>query len=219
MSHTILRPKQIVAAGYDACGHRYTAARSQASVSVIRHLLDVLPTPARVLDIGCGAGVPVTAFLARHAEVIGVDISERQIREARKRVPSARFTVGDIMDRDFEPASFDAIVALYTFFHLPREEHPALLRLVHRWLCPGGSFLATLSETSRPGYTDPDFFGVTMYWSHFDAPWYLAALRGLGFSVVELGALGHGYGGDARFPEERHPVVLARRGDGCPGEA
>lgn len=206
-------PKEVVAAGYDACGARYTAARSSGSVALIQRLLGSLPARPRVLDVGCGAGIPVAALLARHADVTGVDLSEGQVREARRRVPAARFVTGDVLEQDFEPASFDAIVALYVLFHLPREEHAALLRLFRRWLRPEGTLLATLTDVAHPGYTRPDFFGVPMYWSHFDAPWYLAGLRELGFSVVDSGALGHGYGGDARLPEERHPFVLARRGE------
>ena len=60
-----------------------------------------------------------------------------------------------------------------------------------------------------PGYTEEDFFGVRMYWSHYDADWYLPLLAELGFRVVRRGVIGHGYR-DISAPAERHPYVLAR---------
>jgi SAM-dependent methyltransferase len=205
-----LDPKQIVTAGYDTCGPRYNAARARDPSPELQRLLGVLAPGAGVLDIGCGGGVPVTAALARRASVTGVDISTVQIEEARKRLPDVRVIVGDIMSQEFEPASFDAVVSFYTLFHLPREEHRPLLERVARWLRPGGHLLATVASSDRPGYTEPDFFGVSMYWSHFEPAWYASVLNELGFEVLERGVLGHGYRDVAGLPPERHPVVFAR---------
>jgi hypothetical protein len=44
-----------------------------------------------VLDVGCGAGIPLTRMLAETFDVTGVDISTRQIELARRNVPNARF--------------------------------------------------------------------------------------------------------------------------------
>jgi SAM-dependent methyltransferase len=52
----------------------------------------LLPTKFRVLDLGCGSGVPVARELAkrRHA-VVGIDGSARQLSLARLNVSSAHF--------------------------------------------------------------------------------------------------------------------------------
>jgi cyclopropane fatty-acyl-phospholipid synthase-like methyltransferase len=205
-------PKQIVAAGYDEGGFRYSAARAEATSPALASLLEVLPAGATVLDIGCGAGVPVTAALARVADVVGVDISPVQLEQARRNVPQARFILGDIMATEFSPQSFDAVVAFYALFHVPREEHRALLERISTWLRPAGHFLATLAGTSHPGYTEPDFFGATMYWSYFAADWYLDVLRALGFDVLAAGVVGHGYRPAPGLPPEQHPYVFARLG-------
>jgi SAM-dependent methyltransferase len=205
-----LEPKEIVRLGYDTCGPRYNEARLRDPSPELQRLIDVLRPGARVLDIGCGGGRPVTEALASRADVTGVDLSPIQIEQARRSVPRARFLVGDIMEQTFEPDSFDAVVSFYALFHLPREEHRPLLERIARWLRPGGHVLLTVGRTSRPGYTEPDFFGVRMYWSHFQAPWYAEALRELGFELLELGVQDHGYRDVPGLPAERHPIVFAR---------
>ncbi len=42
-----------------------------------------------------------------------------------------------------------------------------------------------------------------MYWSHFEADWYMAVLGELGFDVLASGMLGHGYRDGAGRPDER----------------
>ncbi len=203
-------PKHIVASGYDACGRRYSAARAHDPSPELQQFLETVSPGAAVLDIGCGAGVPVTSALARVCKVVGVDISSLQIEQARRNVPRATFMLGDIMGMEFAPQTFDAVVSFYTLFHLPREEHRPLLERIAVWLRPGGHLLITVASSSHSGYTESDVFGVTMYWSHFERSWYSSALRDLGFEVLAEGVLGHGYRGVPGLPPERHPVVFAR---------
>src|SRR5882672_1583461 len=175
--------KTFVAEGYDACGEAYTAARAPASVAWLALLTELLADGAAVLDIGCGSGVPVARALAQRFAVTAVDISAGQIERARRNVPSATFIHGDIMSLAFTQASFDAVVMLYTLFHLPRDEQPELLARIRGWLKPDGVLLATLARTSHHGYVEDDFFGTSMYWSHFAEADYDPILRRAGLAV------------------------------------
>ncbi len=202
--------KHIVASGYDACGVRYSTARAHDPSPEIERIIETISPGDTVLDIGCGAGVPVTSALARVCSVVGVDISPVQIEQARRNVPQATFHIGDIMTMEFAPQTFDAIVSFYSLFHLPREEHRPLLERIALWLRPHGHLLATVANSSHPGYTEPDFFGARMYWSHFEQSWYSSVLSELGFDLLAEGAIGHGYRGVPGLPPERHPIVFAR---------
>ena len=206
----IENPKQIVSRGYDLCGRAYTEARADDPSPELGLLIEALPSGGRVLDLGCGGGVPVAATLVQHASVVGVDISSVQVEQARSRVPEATILHGDIMEQRFDARSFDGVVSLYTLFHLPREQHRLLLQRIAGWLRPGGHLLVTLAESTHPGYTEEGFFGATMYWSHFEPEWYEAALRDLGFAILHRGVVGHGYTSSPSLPPERHPVVFAR---------
>ena len=166
---------------------------------------------ASVLDIGCGAGVPIASTLSRRFRVTGVDVSGEMVELARRNVPKGEFICQDVMSADFEDASFDAVVAFYMIFHLPREEHETLFRNVHRWLKPGGYFLCTLSRQDDPPYTEEDFFGKTMYWSNYALPQSLAMLEKVGFEVVEVGSTAAGWQDEDEASKEEHPLVLVRK--------
>jgi len=117
-------PREIVRRGYDALSYRYRA--DQAGEGGYAGWLDLLrerlPARGAVLDLGCGAGVPVARALAAGGfAVTGVDLSGVQIRRARRLVPGASFVLADAARVAFRAAAFDAVVCLYTLIHLPLE--------------------------------------------------------------------------------------------------
>ena len=197
-------PKEIVRRGYDTCAPLYNSSRTGDPGLVLGPLIDALPANAEVLDIGCGGGRPVGTTLLRYASVTGVDISPVQIAEARRVLPDARLIVGDITSLEFDEASFDAVVSFYTLFHLPRDEHQPLLARVARWLKPNGYLLVTVANTAHPGYTERDFCGVTMFWSHFEPAWYVAMLEELGFEILRRAVVSGG------CDSYDHPFLFAR---------
>jgi len=203
-------PKAIVERGYDQCALAYNAARRSDPSPELNLLLQVLAPGSRVLDIGCGGGIPIAYALSRHCAVTGVDISGAQIQEARNNVPAAHLIHGDIMVQSFAADSFDAIVSFYTLFHLPRTEHLELFNRIAAWLRPGGHLLVTVAQDQQDEDVDPDFFGSSMYWSHFDLARYEEILSDLGFTILHRGVVGHGYRDVPGLPPERHPVLFGR---------
>ena len=143
-----------------------------------------LPDGAAVLDLGCGAGVPVTRWLAERFVVTGVDLSARQIALARQQVPGATFQQADMTLLDFPAGSFAAVVSFYAIIHVPRTAQAALLGRIARWLQPGGRFLATWAVSDWEG-SDPDWegWGAPMWWSHYDGDTNLALLQAAGFTL------------------------------------
>ncbi|MCY3782299.1 MAG: class I SAM-dependent methyltransferase [Chloroflexi bacterium] len=197
--------------GYDACARAYHESRKAQAPTEIRGLLERLEDGAAVLDVGCGSGVPIAKSLAERHRVTGVDVSGKMVRLARRQVPSGDFRCADVVSTTFEPSSFDAVVALYSIFHIPREAQLALFRRLHRWLKAGGYLLCTLSHHSEPGYTEGDFHGVTMYWSNYGLGEYLGTLANSGFVVLETSSTACGCDETDRGTVEDHPLVLAQR--------
>ena len=178
--------KRIVRDGYDKIARAYLEARdvAGADIPLLADLIARLPRDARVLDAGCGAGVPVTRLLGEVARVIAVDISQAQLRLARQHVPSAALVCADIAAPGFQDASFDAICSYYAVIHVPRDEHPALLRNFHRILKPHGYVLLTMGRGETAGSVESDWFGAPMYWSHYDSATNVRLLGECGFAVL-----------------------------------
>lgn len=198
----------LVRQGYDNCAADYCAARSGDREPALDWLLPLLAPESRALDIGCGGGVPVTRALCQCCrEVVGVDLSPAQLAIARRQVPEARLLCGDFLELDIE-GPFAAITCFYTLFHTRRDLHPSFLRKVKELLAPGGYFLFSAAREDEPSYTEPDFFGTTMYWSNYAAATYRELLEEMGFSVLRSEEVLWGAG-------ERHPFLLARKDSDC----
>jgi len=153
--------------------------------SALEDLASLLPPEAAVLDLGCGAGLPVTRWLdAKGFAVTGVDVSAKQLDLARKNAPGATFLKADMAKVTFAPATFDAVVAFHSIIHVPRTDHPDLLRNIHRWIRPKGAFLATMAVAANEG-RDEDWegWGAPMVWSHYGTDANVAMLREAGFEV------------------------------------
>jgi cyclopropane fatty-acyl-phospholipid synthase-like methyltransferase len=179
--------RHTVEAGYDRMAEQYLRARHTPD-PITRAALDELarglPKGGTALDLGCGAGVPVTQWLAQRFVTTGVDVSARQLELARRHVPGATLIKGSMTDVEFAPQTFDAVVAFHSIIHVPRTEQPALLRRIHAWLKPGGLFLATWAVRAWEGEEqDWEGWGAPMWWSHYDAQTNLTMLSDAGFHI------------------------------------
>ena len=180
------RRTAIVAEGYDALGDGYRAWAAgvlDPRERMLEAFSAALARGARVLDLGCGAGLPSTKALAARFDVTGVDVSAAQIEAARRDVPQASFLHGDLARVDFPAGSFDGVTALYVIPHVPREEHGELFGRVARWLVPGGRFLAVLGSTDRPDWIG-EWLGQPMFFSSYDADANRRLLVEAGFDLL-----------------------------------
>ena len=178
--------KQTVETGYDELAPRFGEWAARVEGDPWERFLDELTgrlaPGARVLDLGCGNGQKI-ARLADRFEVMGVDISEEQLRLARAEIPQAEFVHADLAELDVSAESYDAVTAFYSISHVPREEHAALFGKVARWLRPGGLFLASLSANGTDDWTE-EWLGVEMFFSGFDADTNRGLIREAGFELI-----------------------------------
>ena len=136
-----------------------------------------------MLDLGCGAGDPMTRKLAQQYDVVGVDISPRQLALARQRVPTAHLVRGDIARPCFSASTFDAVTAFYAIIHVPRSEHAGLLADIFRILRPGGIFLGTMGAQDLADCYERDWLGAPTFFSHFDGETNRRLVEAAGFRI------------------------------------
>src|SRR4051812_41229736 len=89
------------AQAFDRIGARYEEAfpRKEGQLAATEWLIERLPAGARVLDVGCGTGLPSGRRLVDAGlQVTGIDISEEMLQLARCNVPGAELLRLDVVD-------------------------------------------------------------------------------------------------------------------------
>ncbi|KAK8195989.1 hypothetical protein M8818_007140 [Zalaria obscura] len=197
--------KSRLKASYNAIATKYnewTIPHSTTRLHYLSQLLDRLPTspstPVSVLELGCGYGVPVTQILLSYPNfsVTANDLSSAQLALARASLlpdppgpAHGRLTLleGDMLALDFEPATFNAVVAMYSIIHLPRAEQVEMLRKIVAWLKPGGWVLANFGAEEVEGREMGNWLEEEkgwMFWSGWGAEGTVEKVREAGLEVV-----------------------------------
>ena len=195
---------QVVESGYDQLGELYSRERNRFdNWNEIEAFSSLLPKKARVLDAGCGPGVPVAEFLVQSGvEVVGIDLSKEMLAVARKNVPGATFEQMNMASIDFPPESFDGLISCYAVIHNPMESHADIFKSFHTVLKPRGVLLVSVASWEWEEFAD--YLGVDMFWSHYSPSKTESLITDAGF-VIEFGR-------DVKSGGEQHHWVLARKG-------
>ena len=141
---------------FDAIAPRWETMRLPDSLAPLdAALAAVEPAPKRALDLGTGTGAGARAIAARfpEAEVVGADLSERMLAQARRTLPAelaarVRFEVADASRLPYGDAAFELVTHanMIPFF----DE-------VARVVAPAGTALFAFSGGAEtPIYVPPD---------------------------------------------------------------
>lgn len=144
--------------------------------------LALVPPGGRVLDLGCGAGDPIAAYMAGQGyRVTGFDASAAMLAIARERYPSGDWRQGDMRALDLSER-FDGILGWNSFFHLTMDEQRGVLGRIARHLAPGGAVMLTVgpAEGEVTGRVGDD----TVYHASLSPAEYTAILADHGVEVA-----------------------------------
>ena len=177
-----MQPEDILAT-YDRVGPSWAGRRDRTLYE--RRWLDRLLAYApgrRLLDLGCGSGRPIAAYLDdRRCRITGVDGSEAMLALFRTTLPRAEAVHADMRGLDLG-ARFDAVIAWDSFFHLSPDDQRRMFPVFASHAAPRAALLFTTGPAAgeRIGAVE----GEAVYHASLDPDEYEALLAASGFEML-----------------------------------
>jgi len=123
---------------WSRCARGYMDGFGALVAEGIDPLLDAVKVSGgdRTLDVGTGPGLVAARAAERGAHLIGIDVSEDMLAEARRLHPEIEFRAESAEALPFKDGEFDAIVGNFVLHHTGRPDK--VLKEAFRVLRPGG---------------------------------------------------------------------------------
>ncbi len=131
-------------------------------VEILSNFLRLIPSPERILDVGCSVGRDLMWLKANGADdVYGVDFAEEMIEIARKYV-SAKFFVYDVTNGlDFDEGFFNGVICLGTLGNVAKgKSAKKVVKSIYRVLKTNGVLAITVKEGDREYLEVTNKYGV-----------------------------------------------------------
>lgn len=153
-------------ASYDRHWAQFANALGGVSLS---HELDtfacMLPTGARVVDVGAGPGHYTMALAARGLLALPVDLSIELLRVARNYGLDCP-TLADLRQLPFARGSLDGVWASASLLHLPRHELPGALRELRRVVRLSGVLYCSMKLGEGEGWVT-SAYGAERFFAYY----------------------------------------------------
>lgn len=121
----------------DIYDNRYNRNRGRFYYAHIAgQVMDCIPHSGRILDLGCGTGLFLSAYERRGGIGIGLDLSRGMVMRAQSRCHGSDVTMGNAEVLPFRDECFDAVTSLLAFSYVRKPED--MLSEAFRVLRPGG---------------------------------------------------------------------------------
>lgn len=199
--------------------------------AIKRSLLQTFATRAEnLLDIACGRGGDLAKWDACGIiNVLGVDISPKEIEEARRRYAEGRFrtkctfdVTSTLLKDPWRYGSFDVITCMFAlhYFCSTKDILRHVLENVSRSLRPGGYFIATVPDGKRvalacaSSQTASEFIRLQPLWTGPAKPFGCAYVCDMNDTVTSGGSIEYlvDFEELRRLAESVHLVPITRYG-------
>jgi len=177
-------PSDIVVDLYERHALAFDADRGRTSMEQgwLDRMLGLLRAKPTVLDIGCGMGEPIAAYLiAQGCDLTGIDSAPSMLALCRKRFPEARWIESDMRALDLGE-KFQGLIAWDSFFHLSQDDQRRMMPIFRAHALPRAALLFTSGP--RGGVEMGTYRGEPLFHASLDPAEYRALLSANGFDVV-----------------------------------
>lgn len=165
---------------YAASADAYAALTAKIDTSErIDQFVGLLPSSARVLDAGCGAGRDLAQFRSRGITAVGLDLSPELAELARRRSRCA-VIVGDLAAPP-ELGKFDGIWAMAVLLHIERPSISVALSALRAMLKLGGVLFSSVKRGHGEVVDD-----TGRWFTLYNEDMWGQLLTEAGFDILEL---------------------------------
>ena len=177
-------------ANYDLICDQWKIARKNMpgkDIELFDFFLSGLSKKSKILDLGCGSGLPIAKRLAElDFSVVGIDRSEKLLEQARENVPNGLFLKDEIESYEID-VEYSGVVLWDCLFHLPREQHRPLLAKIYQILPKGGLLMLSSggSDIDQPPFTD-FMFGVEFFYDSYTPDILISICDEIGFTTEKV---------------------------------
>lgn len=145
--------------------------------------MSYLQPNAHILDIGCGSGYPIAAYLIEHGfQVTGIDGSQELLTIAKTKCPSMHTLCGDIRTVTVVN-KFDALLEWWCLFHVPKQDHEQMIARFRTWIKPGG-FLEFTTGDRDYDHKSSEMLNQELSYYSLEPKLYERYLKKNGFKLV-----------------------------------
>lgn len=142
----------------------------------------------KVCDLGCGPGQIAAYLKGLGSNVIGVDLSENMIEEAKSLHDNIEFLAGDMFNLSFLNEELAGVAAFYSIVNIPLDRLRDAFLEIHRVLKSAGTFLISFhignnEEKHITTFLEQD---VSLNFYFFEPESIIELLEETGFNVDEV---------------------------------
>lgn len=134
--------------GYENVAREFIKIRGNLSnligVEAVEFWAKALTTDSKILDIGCGNGIPISKTLIDcELQVYGIDASQTLATQFKENFPNHNICCETVQNSKFYNLQFDAVIAWGLMFLLSSTEQMTLIAKISKHLKIGGKLLFT----------------------------------------------------------------------------
>lgn len=203
---------------------------NEFKVSCVQKVISMLPSGSRVLDVGCGTGMPVSEMLSKAGlQVVGCDISPKMVELAQSRVKGS-FAVSDMLEYKPE-GKFAGVFIIFAHLQLSYADFHSAAYKYANTLQAGGLLAIGQMPSDKYVEDESDYDETKTYVEDFPAPFMgemlptfamsaegqLDFLRSMGLEIVSNKIDTFQPKNEKCVPEEQQ-YIIARRVDERPLE-
>jgi len=171
---------------YQRMGKKYLNDTKDIIAQDFFKFIKLISHNGKVLDVGCAGGKDTKRFIQKGFKVIGIDLVDIFLKEAKKALPQAKFVKMDLLKLKFPKDYFDALWANAVLLHIKKKDIPLALREFYKVLKFGGKLYLQVKTGKGTGYKkDKLSSGEKRFFSYFSEDEIKQYVKRAGFEIIK----------------------------------